>query len=68
MQKQYLDQRFGMIFTKGQMARLSVKYREDKGVLVFVDVHGMTVRQASVFIGNIIDVAHMAFKLVICHG
>lgn len=68
MQRQYLEQRFSMIFTKGQLERISVKYRADKGVLVFADVHGMTCRQASVFIKNIINVARMAFKLVVCHG
>jgi hypothetical protein len=68
MQAQYLEQRFKMIFSKFQLARLSVKYREDRGILVFADVHGMSCRQAAVFITNIINVARMMFKLVICHG
>lgn len=57
-----------MIFTNAQLARLSIKHQEDKDILVFADVHGMSCRQASVFIANIINAARIAFKLVVCHG
>ena len=59
--------KFGLIFTKDEMERISVGTAHGE-CRITADVHGMTCAIARRFINNIINLVHTAFHLLIIHG
>lgn len=61
-------QLFQMILSTDDLARIKVTMRKNNIPKIVADTHGLSCKQAKVFIKNLICVCRDAFILVIIHG
>ena len=63
-----ITKKFRMIFTAEDIKRIRISETDTGESKITIDVHGMKCSQAKRFIGNVINLVHSAFHLVIIHG